>query len=84
MKSETTGSTTRTDAGYGPPSNRGSSATAGGRPKDLHAAFNDEEYPSALLSFPEKHFIGGETLLHCPLGEPLKFAFTEGREQGDF
>ena len=30
MKSETTGSTTRTEAGYGPPSNRGSSATVAG------------------------------------------------------
>jgi hypothetical protein len=45
---------------------------------------NDEEYPGALLAFPEKHFIRGETLLHCPLGKPLKFAFTKGGEQGDF
>ena len=53
-------------------------------PEDLHAALNDEEYPSALLSFPEEHFIRGETLLDCPLGKPLKFAFTKGGEQSNF
>jgi len=59
-------------------------ASAGRCPKDLHAALNDEEYPGALLAFPEKHFIRGETFLDCPLGKPLKFTFTKCGEQGDF
>ena len=38
-------------------------ASTGRCPKDLHAALNDEEYPGAFLSFPEKHFIRRKTLL---------------------
>jgi len=59
-------------------------ASTGRRPKDLHAPLNDEEYPGALFSFPEKHLIRRETLFHRPLGKALKLAFAKGGEQSDF
>ena len=80
-ESASTGPTARTEAGYGPPSNSGNSATLLGavssesiisRPaaevlKILTRALDQQEDSRARLAFPKQHFLRRKPALHAAL-----------------